>query len=549
MSTAATSDAPHYQLSEIFNEAGLPDITYVPPAESKQLRGSLATSGKHVTLVGPSGSGKSTVATRALDSLNLTPNDVFALTGRTHLGASTILEVLGKEFGVAPEIDAVTEWLKLYKIIMIDDVHHLSVGARTELAGYLKLWHEQGIRFFMIGIAKTSEAILGQDPELAIRNDTWHLSTQSDDFLRKILAKGQGALNVTFSDSGADVAVRAAQGSPSIFQAICRIAAVEADVLETQTAEVKVDVQLPLIRDAVVRQYDGRYLSKIVSLARGRRQARSVHDTYYSIVENVARSGKSQISQDELYHKVVGSDAARTKSGLRNSFYRAMKNLPQVIEENQLSDILIFENGTLTIDDPVFRFYLDHLDFSRVRSQVNIRRIGYEYDVAISFAGHDRPTVEALVRRLESHGLEVFYDFDEQAMLWGKDLRKELGRVYGEDAQFMIVCLSDSYPERDWTVFEFEIGKAAANKRTDDYLLPLVVGETVPAIVGLPETVGHLSLANRSAEEVAELLQQKIATLPPTRGGDESGTGEKAVAVDENWLSFPAEDTVPQPSN
>ena len=65
MSTATLPARPHYELGEVFNEAGLPEVTYVPPAETKQLRGSLATSGKHVTLVGPSGSGKSTVATRA----------------------------------------------------------------------------------------------------------------------------------------------------------------------------------------------------------------------------------------------------------------------------------------------------------------------------------------------------------------------------------------------------------------------------------------------------------------------------------------------------
>ena len=508
-----------YALSDVFNEAGLPDVTYIPPAEAKQLKGSLATSGKHVTLVGPSGSGKSTVANRALTELEYDSTQVYSLSGRSHVGASTILEVLGKEFGVAPDLAEVNDWLTLYRLIMIDDVHHLSVGARTQLASFLKLWHEQGIRFFMIGIAKTSEAILGQDPELAIRNDTWHLGGQSEDFLRALLAKGENALNVHFSDEGKDTAVRAAQGSPSIFQAICRIASVEAEVLKTQPSgqEVEVEVDLPLIRDAVVKQYDGRYLTKIVSLARGRRQARSVHDTHYAIVDNVAKSGKLQISQDELYHKVVGSQEARKKSGIRNSFYRAMKSLPKVIEENELSDILIFENGTLTIDDPVFRFYLDHLDFSRVRSQVNIRRVGYEYDVAVSFAGPDRTVVETLVRELESQGLEVFYDFDEQAMLWGKDLRKELGRVYGEDAQFMIICLSDDYPERDWSVFEFEVGKSAAGKRTEDYLLPLIVGDARPSIVGLPSTVGHLNLADRSATDVAQLVQEKLASLPPMR--------------------------------
>lgn len=506
-----------YKLGEVFNEAGLPAHTYVPPAEAQQLKGSLVTQGKHVTLVGPSGSGKSTVAASCLDSLGLGRDQVHAFSGRSYVEATSILEILGQEFGVAPTREEVLPWLKIYDLVMIDDVHHLSLGARTELARFLKLWHEEGIRFFMIGIAKTSEEILGLDPELAIRNDTWHLAGQSDEFMEALLTKGEAALKVVFDEASRKTAITAAQGSPSIFQAICRIACVEADVFKTADSLVEVAVELPLIRNAVVKQYDGRYLTKIVSLARGRRQARSVYDTYYSIVDYVARSRKQQISQDELYHKIVGSADAASKERVRNSFYRAMKALPEVIREHDLADILIFENGTLTIDDPVFRFYLDHLDFSRVRSHVNIRRLGYEFDVAVSFAGDDRDIVKALVDELKARGMEVFYDFDAQAILWGKDLRKELGRVYSEDAQFMVVCLSDEYPERDWPTFEFEIGKAASHKRTEDYLLPLVVGSSRPAIVGLPAHVGHIDLAHRTIEDVADLLQEKLASLPPLR--------------------------------
>lgn len=504
-----------HKLHEVFNEAGLPDITYVAPAEAQQLKGSLATPGKHVTLVGPSGCGKSTVASRVLESLNLDANKVHGFSGRSYSQTTSILEILGAEFDVAPTLDEIEPWLKAFDIVMIDDVHHLKLEARTELASHLKLWHEQGIRFFMIGIAKTSEAILGEDPELAIRNDAWNIGKQSREFLDRVTTKGEEALNVRFTDAGRQLAIEAAQGSPSILQAICRITCVQADVFEeVEGQEIMINVDLPLIRTAVVRQYDGRYLNKVISLARGRRQARSVHDTYFRIIEQVAASGKDQISRDELYHKIVGSKDARQKSQVRNSFYRALKNLPMVIEENGLSDILIYENGTLTIDDPVFRFYLDHLDFSRVRSQVNVRRLGYEFDVAVSFAGPDRTIVVRLVEALKERGLEVFYDFDQQALLWGKNLREELGKVYGQEAQFMIVCLSEDYPERDWTNFELEIGRQAASKRTEDYLLPLIVGASRPAIIGLPDTVGHLSLADRSVEEIADLVLEKFQALP-----------------------------------
>lgn len=124
-------------------------------------------------------------------------------------------------------------------------------------------------------------------------------------------------------------------------------------------------------------------------------------------------------------------------------------------------------------------------------------------------------SLQRAARAWQERGVEVFYDFDQQAALWGKDLRKELAHVYGQDAQFMIVCLSDEYPERDWPSFEFEIGKGAASKRTEDYLLPLIVGASRPAIVGLPHTVGHVSLQDHSLDQVADLVQEKILTLPP----------------------------------
>ena len=153
-----------------------------------------------------------------------------------------------------------------------------------------------------------------------------------------------------------------------------------------------------------------------------------------------------------------------------------MDSLQKTIEERGLDDILIFESDTLSIDDPLFRFYLDHVDFDRVRSLVKIRKDEYEYDVAVSFAGEDRTHVSALVKALESRGVEVFYDFNESARLWGKDLELELAQIYAQEARYMVICLSASYPVKDWTRFELEIGKRASKKRPNEYLLPLQIG-------------------------------------------------------------------------
>ena len=51
------------------------------------------------------------------------------------------------------------------------------------------------------------------------------------------------------------------------------------------------------------------------------------------------------------------------------------------------------------------------------------------YEVALSFAGEDRAYVREVKDELKKLRITVFYDEDEQAALWGKDLYVYLDRV------------------------------------------------------------------------------------------------------------------------
>src|ERR1017187_8876977 len=57
-------------------------------------------------------------------------------------------------------------------------------------------------------------------------------------------------------------------------------------------------------------------------------------------------------------------------------------------------------------------------------------------DVAISFAGEDRARAEDLANALRKMSVRVFYDADEKAQLWGKDLYADLTELYRNRAQF-----------------------------------------------------------------------------------------------------------------
>ena len=89
-------------------------------------------------------------------------------------------------------------------------------------------------------------------------------------------------------------------------------------------------------------------------------------------------------------------------------------------------------------------------------------RPGWQWDVALSFAGAQRPYVEQVASALKARGLRCFYDADEQIDLWGKYLAEELPAIYAEQAAAAVVFVSAEYAARDWTRLE---RRAALNGR------------------------------------------------------------------------------------
>jgi hypothetical protein len=289
----------------------------------------------------------------------------------------------------------------------------------------------------------------------------------------------------------------------------------ESGISETVTGSRKtIDVKLRDQADSVLRIFKAKYFDKVVALAKGKQQSRSVHNTYFDIIATIAADQRSEIPVEFLYQKIVGpiSDS-KQRNRKSTSFYNCLNNLDAVITAKGMGDVLFYRAGAkyISIEDPSLRFYLNLFDIEEVRKRVHIRRHDYTYDVAVSFAGEVRAKVLEVIREAEQLDLQVFYDFDRQALLWGKDLRKLLASIYTEEALFMLIFLSKDYPEKDWPAFEYEMGKATAHKRTQEYLLPVLVDDVT--VVGLKGTVGHLDLRTTSPKAIADLLSQKVEAV------------------------------------
>lgn len=132
----------------------------------------------------------------------------------------------------------------------------------------------------------------------------------------------------------------------------------------------------------------------------------------------------------------------------------------------------------------------------------------FQYDLALSFAGENRATVNEFAAALDALGIRVFYDDYEKADLWGKDLYQHLQTVYRDRARYCIIFVSEAYARKLWTKHELQQAQARAFRESSEYILPVRLDDT--NIPGLNATTGYIDLRHTSLEELTELVTEKL---------------------------------------
>jgi TIR domain len=134
----------------------------------------------------------------------------------------------------------------------------------------------------------------------------------------------------------------------------------------------------------------------------------------------------------------------------------------------------------------------------------------YEYDVCLTFAGENRDYVEMVADGLKERGVRVFYDEDETAKLWGKDLAEHFDWVYRKASRYCVMFISDHYAKKPWTRHERRSALARALEEEGEYILPARFDQT--ELVGLRPTLGYLDLAQVAPATLVEHIAEKLRT-------------------------------------
>lgn len=105
-------------------------------------------------------------------------------------------------------------------------------------------------------------------------------------------------------------------------------------------------------------------------------------------------------------------------------------------------------------------------------------------------------------------GVKVFYDLFETVTLLGKDLAAHFAEIYGKEASYCAMFISNDYVRKAWPQFERQHAQARALTVRREYILPLRLDDS--EVPGLSSTIGYIDIRSMTPTTVAEILFRKI---------------------------------------
>jgi trimeric autotransporter adhesin len=136
---------------------------------------------------------------------------------------------------------------------------------------------------------------------------------------------------------------------------------------------------------------------------------------------------------------------------------------------------------------------------------------GKKYHVALSFAGEERKYVKVVADTLKDSGINVFFDEYAEVELWGKNLILNFEEIFSKYTSSVVIFASKNYVKKVYPSFEKDAALATAINAEKEYILMGRFDDT--PIPGILPTIKYINLQEKSAEEFASLIIQKLKML------------------------------------
>lgn len=137
-----------------------------------------------------------------------------------------------------------------------------------------------------------------------------------------------------------------------------------------------------------------------------------------------------------------------------------------------------------------------------------------KWDVCFSYAGEDRKNVEKVANKVKrTWNVDVFYDRNYENDLWGKDLDKELPKIFGDDGRYCVVFISKDYVAKEWPRVELKIVLLRAMKEKTAYLLPVRFDDA--ELDELPHSIVYFPFQKKGWRRLAAEIAAKVGKYKP----------------------------------
>ncbi|MGW4016778.1 TIR domain-containing protein [Rhodococcus ruber] len=425
-------------LESVFKISGTPTHTFVTPSNETALRVALRTPGRGVVVEGPSGIGKSTAINRTLEELGL-KSDVLYLSAR-----------------MPSDLEYIRSLTEIGRIgtVVVDDFHRLPPEYQSMLADFLKILadtEDPENKLIIVGINQAGVDLIKFSADLVNRIDRIRFEQEPDTKIQELIERGESALNIKISSKESIVA--GAKGSFYVAQLLCHELCVQASITEACESLTTVDTPYSSARRQVLDRQRSRFEEPLIAFARGNKFRKSGRAPYYHILKWLGESSDWTINLDEEARKHKIQEIS-VRQVIDQDYISNLFNTPAIAEILHYNPI----NHTLSIEDPQLMYYLHNFDWQRFTEEVGFTNLAPQkpYDIALSFAGEDRPFAEHLRNFLEEHDLTVFYDKSEEPKILANDVEAVLGPKYSDESRFVVAVLGEHYGIKRWTLFESE---------------------------------------------------------------------------------------------
>ena len=148
--------------------------------------------------------------------------------------------------------------------------------------------------------------------------------------------------------------------------------------------------------------------------------------------------------------------------------------------------------------------------------EIPVARLPKRFAVAFSFAGETRERVGPIADRVAGDltRARILYDKFHEAEFAIPDLDTYLQRLYYEESELIVVVIGTRYDEKMWTGLEWRAIRNVLNKRDGKRIMYLRADDG--EVEGVFDTDGYLDLRNRSDEEVAGKILERLRLVRGT---------------------------------